>query len=63
MQCYRAADHCIPLSATKIVNLLLNDAVHFQDGHKLKVKVKVMFTLEKATKAQRGSRGIALLFL
>ena len=27
----------------------------------LKVKVKV--TLEQATKAQRGSRGIALLFL
>ena len=28
-----------------------------------KVKVKVKFTLEQATKAQRGSRGIALLFL
>ena len=25
--------------------------------------VKVNFTLEQATKAQRGSRGIALLFL
>jgi hypothetical protein len=29
----------------------------------VKVKVKVKFTLEQATKAQRGSRGIALLFL
>jgi hypothetical protein len=29
----------------------------------VKVKVKVNFTLEQATKAQRGSRGIALLFL
>jgi hypothetical protein len=29
----------------------------------LKVKVKVKFTLEQATKAQRGSRGIAILFL
>jgi len=29
----------------------------------LKVKVKVKFTLEQAKKAQRGSRGIALLFL
>jgi hypothetical protein len=29
----------------------------------IKVKVKVNFTLEQATKAQRGSRGIALLFL
>jgi hypothetical protein len=28
----------------------------------LKVKVKVKFTLEQATKAQRGSSGIALLF-
>ena len=27
------------------------------------IKVKVKFTLEQATKAQRGSRGIALLFL
>jgi len=26
-------------------------------------KVKVKFTLEQATKAHRGSRGIALLFL
>jgi hypothetical protein len=29
----------------------------------VKVKVKVQFALEQATKAQRGSRGIALLFL
>ena len=28
-----------------------------------KVNVKVKFTLEQATKAQRGSKGIALLFL
>jgi hypothetical protein len=26
-------------------------------------KVKVKFTIEQATKAQRGSRGIAVLFL
>jgi hypothetical protein len=30
---------------------------------RIKVKVKVKFTLEQAIKAQRGSRGIALLFL
>jgi hypothetical protein len=29
----------------------------------LKIKVKVDFTLEQATKAQKGSRGTALLFL
>jgi hypothetical protein len=29
----------------------------------VKVKVKVKFTLEQATKAHKGSRGIALLFL
>jgi hypothetical protein len=28
-----------------------------------KVRVKVKFSLEQATKAQMGSRGIALLFL
>jgi hypothetical protein len=28
-----------------------------------RVKVKVKFTPEQVTKAQRGSRGIALLFL
>jgi hypothetical protein len=28
-----------------------------------KVKVKVKFSLEQAMKAQKGSRGIALLFL
>jgi hypothetical protein len=31
-------------------------------GENVKVKVKVKFTLEQATKNQRGSRGIALLF-
>jgi hypothetical protein len=30
---------------------------------KLNVTVKVKVTLEQATKVQRGSRGIALLFL
>jgi hypothetical protein len=29
----------------------------------VKVRVKVKFTLEQATKAQRGSRSIVLLFL
>jgi hypothetical protein len=29
----------------------------------MEVKIKVKFTLEQATKAQRGSRGIALFFL
>jgi hypothetical protein len=29
----------------------------------IKVKVKLKFTLEQATEAQRGSSGIALLFL
>jgi hypothetical protein len=29
----------------------------------MKVKVKIKVTLEQPTKAQRGSRGIALLFL
>jgi hypothetical protein len=32
-------------------------------NEKHKIKVKVKFTLELATMSQRGSRGIALLFL
>ena len=32
-------------------------------AQKMKVKVKVQSTLEQATKAQRGSRGINLHFL
>jgi predicted secreted Zn-dependent protease len=32
-------------------------------SQKVKVKVKVQCTLEQAKKAQRGSRGITLLFL
>ena len=31
--------------------------------YSVKVKVKVKFSLEQATKAQKGSRRIALLFL
>jgi hypothetical protein len=34
-----------------------------QHIYKVKVKVKVKVTLEQATKVQRESRGIALLFL
>jgi hypothetical protein len=30
---------------------------------KVKVKAKVKFSLERTMKAQRGSRGVALLFL
>jgi hypothetical protein len=34
-----------------------------RDIQLVKVKVKIQFTLEQATKAQRRSRGIAVLFL
>jgi hypothetical protein len=36
---------------------------HRISGIFVKAKVKVNFTLKQATKAQRGSRGIDLLFL
>jgi hypothetical protein len=32
-------------------------------GYRFLGEVKVKFTLEQATKVQRGSRGIAILFL
>ena len=34
-----------------------------ENGTNIKVKVKAKFSLQQATKAQGGSRGIALLFL
>ena len=37
-------------------------SIHKDLDHRM-VKVKVKFTLEQAMMAQRGSRGIALLFL
>jgi hypothetical protein len=37
------------------------NSVRFMKGHLIKVKVK--FTLEQTTKAQRGIRGTYLLFL
>jgi hypothetical protein len=39
--------------------LLITREENSQDS----LKVKVKFTLEKATKAERGSRGIAVFFL
>ena len=36
---------------------------HIAEGSFLRYNVKVKVTLEQAMKAQRGSRGIALLFL
>jgi hypothetical protein len=41
--------------------LTLSDTAPFSLEQAMKVKVK--FSLEQAMKAQRGSRGIALLFL
>jgi len=40
-----------------------NQLLHMITSYYIKVKVKVKFTLEQALKAQRGSRGIAQLFL
>ena len=43
----------------KMVNWPFSQRNHPVDSHMLKVK----FTLEQSIKTQRGSRGIALLFL
>jgi hypothetical protein len=40
-----------------------NEGAPYKKLGQVKVRVKVKFTLEQATKAQRWSRGIALLFL
>jgi len=43
------------------VALPLNMAMNVSVPQERRVKLKVKFTLEQATKAQRGSRGIVLL--
>ena len=52
---------CIPLCY--VTNILKQKYRSSCTTMLLKVKVKVMFTLQQATTAQRGSRGITLLFL
>jgi len=41
----------------------LRNKQNMYSGEVARVKVKVKFTLEQATRAQRGSRDTALLFL
>ena len=53
--------HCYPIYLRSIAHYLPTSAFIFQVV-KVRVKVKVKFALEQATRAQRGSRGIALLF-
>jgi len=49
------------LTETHIINLI--QPVTKALKKEMKVKVKVKFNLEQATKVHRGSTGIALLFL
>jgi hypothetical protein len=51
-----SVDRCVAWGASNVGS----KAAHFV--HKI-VKVKVKVTLKHATKAQKGSRGIALFFL
>ena len=56
-----------PIKGRCAADVCLNVTCFWVPTHRilsgLKVKVKVKFTLQQATKAQRGSRGIFLLFL
>ena len=53
----------ITFSDCSTVLKILNFCLKWKASQRYKVKVKVKPTLEQATKAQRGSRDIALLFL
>jgi hypothetical protein len=55
-RCLNSKVRCILACLTQIANLT-------NRNYSLNCSVKVKFTLEQATKAQRGSTGIALLFL
>jgi len=50
------------LSACLVLYFLTPKIITWHLRLTVKVKVSVQFTLEQAMKAQRGSRGIALLF-
>ena len=56
---------CQATNEEETQNMDLHEVPYFINCHieKKTVKVKVSFSLEQATKAQRGSRCIALLFL
>ena len=54
------ADSCVPVNmAWRVITLRVDEAACIY----VEVKVKVKSTLEQATKAQRVSSGVALLFL
>ena len=50
-------------NAEKSKHMTSSQDQHVEQDLNIKVKVKVELSLEQATKAQRGSRCIALLFL
>ena len=56
----KSGRHLQTLGSRKVTRIKLHNE---DEQFWVKVKVKVKFTLEQAMKAQRGSRGIALLFL
>jgi hypothetical protein len=54
---------CHPAYITQLHPGLLTIKPHVPCSSQMIAKVKVKFTLEQTTRAQRGRRGIALLFL
>ena len=61
--CPLPLNQCAPQAVRMMENCPGHAVLHASPSGQVKVKVKVTFTLEKATKAQRGSRCTALLFL
>ena len=62
------AYHLLPYLLKIVIYFIIENGVYVwrtatRAVQLVKVKVEVKFTLEQATKAHRGSRGIALLFL
>jgi hypothetical protein len=53
----------ISVIISKTIRLAGNGLLDIKHVSQFSIKVKVKLTLEQAMKAQRGSRGIALLFL
>ena len=60
--CYIVFDRKLKFSCLSS-DIVLRSEVKEAKGYIIVVKAKIKFTLEQATKAQRGSRSIDILFL
>ena len=62
-RCLTHLPSCYTSRKSRALSKILDLSLSLSQKHKPLKKVKVKVTLEQTTKAQRGNRGVALLFL